>query len=541
MKRIKGSALPAVLFFLVTCQAKTPVIYFIYPHIGEMGEPVTITGANFGKIRDETSYVTIAGAQPTSMSYLDWRDSEISFRTPEFGEAGLVYVHVKGKKSNGVLFANQATLPLHVYDSEIGQGPRIVSVVPNTAMTGSLVSISGTGFGSSRGNSGVFFSWNAEIPASMPAEARVPEFTEVMESEYGYELWSEREIRVRVPDGVTGGNMEVRTARGVSPPFYFDPGNKPGTKTYRDKRSYTINYTVNVKTAEAEIPNTLYLWVPRPAASAAQRNIELLSSSVEPFVESYRGTSLFKLDDLAANSEAQISLSWKIEVYSVESSVRYQSIRQDADSQPSGVYTQSTAQLPSDDPRIRNQAALILGRERNSYLKAQRIYEWMLKEFIYQPDQSDGSIFNALETKQADPYLAALLCCTLMRSAGIPSQPVAGVLISRDRQTMDHYWAEFWIDGFGWLPADPVMGAEAVPAQFGSHPDKANFYFGNTDSQRIAFSRGFAVLSPMDPRGRTVTRSRSYALQNLWEEVVGGIESYSSLWGGITITGMYAQ
>jgi hypothetical protein len=45
----------------------------------------------------------------------------------------------------------------------------------------------------------------------------------------------------------------------------------------------------------------------------------------------------------------------------------------------------------------------------------------------------------------------------------------------------------------------------------------------------------------MDPRGRTAARNRDFALQNLWEEAVGGLEAYSSLWGDITITGVYAQ
>jgi transglutaminase-like putative cysteine protease len=160
-------------------------------------------------------------------------------------------------------------------------------------------------------------------------------------------------------------------------------------------------------------------------------------------------------------------------------------------------------------------------------------------EFVWE-NQSAGDIFNALETKKIDPYLAALLYCTLLRSSGVPCQPVAGVLVSRSRQTMNHYWAEFWIDGFGWIPVDPAMGADAIPAPFAIE-ERPNFYFGNIDSQRIAFSRGFTILSPMDPNGRTVAHNRSYSLQNLREEVVGGIESYSSLWGDITITGIYVQ
>jgi transglutaminase-like putative cysteine protease len=529
------------LVLLAGCRLKTPVIHAIHPQIGTMGEPVTITGAFFGKEKNE-SYVTIAGVQPTNRSYLNWNDSEITLRIPELGEAGLIYVYVKGRKSNGMLFANQATVPVQVQGGETGAGPRIISVTPNAAAIGALVSISGTGFGSSRGNGGVFFPWNAQIPASAPAEARLLEFAEVSETDFGYELWTDREIRVRVPDGAAGGNMEIRTARGVSPPMVFDIAGRPGTKTLGNKRSYTISYSVNVKVSEAKTPNTLYLWIPHPSESSSQRNRELLLSSMEPFVENYRGVGLYKIDNMTAHSDAQIRLSWKVDVYSVETAVQPPSIRVESNSPISEAYTQNILSLPSDDSRIKDRAAAIMGRERNPYLKAQRVYDWMVTggELTWE-NQSSGDILSVLQTKRTDAYLAALLYCTLLRSAGVPCQPVAGVLVSRNRQTMNHYWAEFWVDGFGWIPVDPAMGAGAVPAPFAIPEEKPNFYFGNIDSQRIAFSRGFTILSPMDPHGRTVAHSRSYSLQNLREEVVGGIESYSSLWGDITITGIYVQ
>jgi transglutaminase-like putative cysteine protease len=128
---------------------------------------------------------------------------------------------------------------------------------------------------------------------------------------------------------------------------------------------------------------------------------------------------------------------------------------------------------------------------------------------------------------------------------------VAGVLINQNGQTLRHYWAEFWVDGFGWLPVDPAMGAGAVQftdnanAGFGNDAvpaqDFANYYFGNADNQRIAFSRGEPVLSQIESRGRLISHPQSYSLQNVWEESVGGLESYSSLWGDVTIRGIYTQ
>jgi hypothetical protein len=519
----------------VSCQAKVPIIYSIHPQIGNIGEPLTIRGANFGRDRD-VSYVTIAGAQPTGTSYLDWQDNEITIKIPEFSEAGLVYAHVKGKKSNGMLYANHATLPIQTDESPGGQGTRIASITPQTGAIGTLISINGTGFGNNRGKGGVFFSWNARKHESAPAESMVQEYIEAFD--FGVELWTEREIRVIVPDGAVSGNVEVRTGRGSSPPLSIDLSNRPGEKVFLDKRSYIASVSVSVKPGASEIPNTLYLWLPRPAASAAQNNTEMLSSSMEPFIDNYKGTSLFKMENII--DETRLNLVWKVDVYGIETAIRSQSIRPEAKSPAHDAFTRGEAQLPSYDQRVKTQVAALVGREANPYIKAQRIYEWMLREFSFQ-QEAKGDVFSALETKQADFYTAAMLYCTLLRCANIPCLPIAGVLVNRDRRTMNHWWAEFWIDGFGWVPVDLVMGSGAVPAQFGDVPNKASFYFGNIDSRRIAFSRGIPNLTQMDPRGRTITHNRSYSLQNLWEEAAGGLDSYTSLWGDVVITGMYSQ
>jgi hypothetical protein len=88
---------------------------------------------------------------------------------------------------------------------------------------------------------------------------------------------------------------------------------------------------------------------------------------------------------------------------------------------------------------------------------------------------------------------------------------------------------------------EPVLAADAGPASFIPHTESAVYYFGNIDNQRIAFSHGEVNLSPMDPRGRTAVHDHSYALQNLWEEAAGAINSYSSLWSDIQVTGVYVH
>jgi transglutaminase-like putative cysteine protease len=509
-----------------------------------MGEVLTILGENFGDTREE-SYVTIAGISPTTSSYIEWSDTRILVRVPEFGDSGLVCVYRGEKKSNSALFSNRATMPQTIQGEYTGIGPRILTVEPLTGQVGSVITIRGSGFGPSREGGGVFFAWSAEPSPSATAGLSGPGSVEVSETEFGYELWNEREIRVRVPDGAIGGNLTVQTPRGNTRPVFFDITAKPGTKTFKEKRSYAISYSVDIQVEEAERPNSLYLWLPRPVNSSSQRNLQVLSRTMEPFIENYRGTSLFQIKDLQSDANAGITLSYLVEVYAVETDIRSNSVTS-VPSQPSPVkaaYTTANSRLPSDDPRIKELTASLVGREQNPYIRARRIYEYLLNQggIQWPPEEAlpPEGLLEALEEKKADPYTAALLFCTMARSAGIPAIPVSGVLLDRSRTLSRHYWAEFWIDGFGWIPVDIALGAGAVPPSFILRADRANYYFGNLDNQRITFSRGFTTLSQMDPRGRVSVRERNHVLQNLWEEAVGGLESYSSLWSDVTLNGVY--
>jgi transglutaminase-like putative cysteine protease len=532
--------LTALTFFL-SCDSKVPQISTIDPKIGRMGEAITLTGNNFGSARED-SYVTIAGVTLTSSSYYLWQENFIIVRVPELGESGLVYVHVKGRKSNGVLFSNIASVPRPIEGEELGIGPRIVSINPQIGAPGRQITITGNNFGLSREGGGVFFSWDFQTPSYNPNIVREPEFIEVSETEFGYVSWNMREINVRLPDGAASGQVEVRTSHGASRPVFFDVSGKPGNKSLSNKTSYIVNYSVDIRILEATRPNTLYLWVPMPVTSPSQRNVSLVSRSIEPFVENHRGVSLFKLDNLASGTNQSIDFSFRVDVYNVKTELSRQIIRQEA-SLLSAMYTQSSPLIPSDNPMITSTVNSIVGREQNPYIKARLLYEWIIENIKITEtlSYSTNNISSLIEQRRADSYTAALLYTTMVRAAGIPCIPAAGVLVDPGRQTLRHYWAEFWIDDFGWVPVDPGMGAGAVPASFLTEDNPEVYYFGNLDNNRITFSRGEMNLSQIESRSRLVSRSHTYSLQNIWEEASGGLDSYTSLWGDISITGVYAQ
>jgi len=543
------SALISLALFL-SCKSDDPVITSIYPKIGNLGDVITLTGRNFGEARED-AYITIAGIAPTGSSYLLWQDDMIMLRIPEMGESGLIYIHTRGKKSNGILFSNIATVPKPVDGEEPGFGPRIASINPQGGTTGSIIKITGSNFGISRENGGVFFLWENSSPLINPYAVNEPEFIEVSEIEMGYVSWNTREIQVRLPDGAVSGNVEVRTPHGSSRPVFFDVSGTPGFKKFTDKRTYTVSYSVDIRVLEASMPNTLYLWVPKPVISPSQRNISLISRSMEPFVENHKGVSLFKLDNLGIGSVKSINISYLVDVYSKETEINPQLLRQPTSPQTpsqttplSVMYTQSSDLIPVNSQQLRTTVNSIIGREQNPYLKARLIYNWIVSNIqLVENMNFPSGVFDAvIEHKQADSYMITLLYAAMARIAGIPCIPAAGILIDRSgQQTKLHYWAEFWLNDFGWVPTDPAAGTGSIAEVFISKEDPAGFYFGNMDNNRIAFSRGEIILSQMENRGRLVSLTQSYSLQNIWEEASGGLESYNSLWGDVIISGIYVQ
>ena len=122
-----------------------------------------------------------------------------------------------------------------------------------------------------------------------------------------YLSWSDKEIRVVVPDGAVSGSLSVRTDRGSSSGRYFEIVDMPGTKTYSDRRTYALRSFVSISRVQATPGNTLHLWLPFPASSAWQKGVKVLSRSHEPLVPEYRGLSVYRLGDLAKDKLLTVS------------------------------------------------------------------------------------------------------------------------------------------------------------------------------------------------------------------------------------------
>ena len=532
-----------VIFVAVTRSArertkKSPVLNSISPEIGAPGDIMVITGTNFGSSRG-SSFVEIGGSKLTSSCYLSWNDSEIRVIIPSNVQDGLVFVSTR-EKSNRLFFANENDIPSPVRPDPKKSIPIVSSLSKNAASIGEIITIEGSNYGSSRGNSAVFFTANHET-----SDLTQDEYICASDSDFDYEFWSDTEIKVRVPDGAKTGSCFVRTEKGQSNHISLAVQDNLGHKKYSGKRTFVVQLTADIANAVSSGENsTITLRVPRPAVFAAQPKIELSECQPSPVLENYKNTIVHQLQlSSVARPRVKFSHNFIITVYSVSSDISARRVKPFAEKERKlyKTYTQADKCTPSADSAVIELAKNISGKETNPYLKAKAIFEHIVNEFSLQktPRAESVPISKIIKDKKGDAYDFAILYTALLRASGIPALPVSGILSDSNSSCKKHWWTEFYIEGFGWIPADIALASGLDFSPFVRPADPVAFYFGSLDSQHIAFSRGWNEVKPITVNSQTVYKPRAYALQSIWEESSSDAVSYSSLWNTPSIQGIY--
>lgn len=148
--------------------------------------------------------------------------------------------------------------------------------------------------------------------------------------------------------------------------------------------------------------------------------------------------------------------------------------------------------------------------------KAKRIYDFVTTKvnYAFQRDyfNLDDPACHCALNFTGDCGLQALLFITLCRISGIPARWQSGLDVEADTAG-DHDWAQFWLDGWGWLFADPSFGGGGFRC---GNEERRAFYFGNIDPMRMAANRQFAApfaiplgavrIDPMDNQEGEIAR-----------------------------------
>ena len=300
---------------------------------------------------------------------------------------------------------------------------------------------------------------------------------------------------------------------------------------------------------EAEQNNSLHIWVPSIIETPHQQDVTLISSEPGEPAEIDKCIFRFSFYNLKPGDSEQVKLRFIFKRFEVITKIDPQKVR---DYYNSGVdlykvYTQSSPLIPASDIKIITLAREIIGKEKNPYLKAQSIYNYLLNTLtpVDSSEIIDTDLLDIVnnDKPQGDASLYSLLFCTLARSAGIPVRPVAGYLVTSDLTSYEHYWAEFYIEDFGWVPVDLFLGDGYKFTNFKIPGNHKSYYFGNLDNSRITFTRGNIDLKRIEneiiQEDTIVKERRCASFQSLFEESSENLSSYSTYWSDIGIIGFY--
>jgi hypothetical protein len=544
MRRLKR--LPFVFFGLCVVllgmslwvSERGPVISGMEPRIAGPGDVLVITGENFGA---ERGRVSIAGVVPVASAYLEWTPKSIRLRVPEDVSSGLVRVITQRKQSEGVLFTDRRDIPVVLRGDGGSDRPYIGAISPERAPVGGLLSITGSNFGYNRDEGMVCFTWTPAAEAGTGWADPKSRYIAASAEAFDNEIWSDREISVRVPTGAGSGALLVRTARGESNTVYFELDQSAGRRIFKDKRTYTLLSSVDIRNTSRRDGGGLYLWIPRIQESPSQRNVQLIRQEPLPEIENYNGLMLFYLKEPKRDRPYRLAQTFIVDRYAMESRIDPARVPADYDrNRPLyKAYTASNAFTPAADADIALAAKSNGGGERNPYVRARRLYDFVLARMAYAEGEKYAPARSGLKTRKGDSYTYATLYVALLRSAGIPARTIGGYIIAESNTARPHFWTEFYLPNFGWVPADPVLADRGYAEGFPLPANAADYFFGNITNRHIIFSRGLLQAKKVSPDGRTIEQQEKHSLQTIYAEATGELESYSGVWNNLQVIGAY--
>jgi len=536
---------------------KIPIITSVVPVVGQAGDIMVIRGSNFGAIRG-TNYVEIGGNRITASGYINWTENMIKLTVPSNVQDGLVIVVTKSGKSKPGFFANVAGIPVAVPKNIKTLQPVITEITPSSGSYGTLLTIKGSDFGTARGASKVVFTANAEESTLGTGQGELTadfdfSIISASESDYDYEYWSDSEIRVRIPDGATTGNIYVETEKGKSNLVNEEIKLAAGTKSYDTRKTYILQINSDIDSIDTKNGTNITLRIPRPIALSWQPMVELTECSPEPVISDYKNTVIHQIQLKKATSKSEkirFSHNFVVSTYALRTQINEKAVKPYSKEIKSRILFKNSIKandlIQSKNEEVKNFAKEIITHngkeEQNPYKQAKLIYDYLVQNYKIRDElrKSDASPLDLLKSKKGDAYDLAIFYTTLLRAIEIPSQPIAGILVDSEMQTQAHWWTEFYIEGFGWLPVDISLGMGLPYKAFRPAENNAEFYFGNLDGQHIAFSKGLnEIKQTISQNSKIVLRPKSYALQTIWEESSEGNVNYSSLWNDPIVLGLY--
>jgi transglutaminase-like putative cysteine protease len=286
-----------------------------------------------------------------------------------------------------------------------------------------------------------------------------------------------------------------------------------GTGPYGAPVAYEGSDTLSIPRGDLPANGTLKIWMPLPIESGAQTTVTILSVEPAKYVKSTTGTAadmglacleipLGEIRGPYLNVTAKFSFVQHEQRFAVDpAKVK----PYDTNSSLYKKYTASSGNIVLS-PEMKAKAKAVAGNETNPYLVAQKIY-WDListhpyshpAHFWLDATKTPESAY-VLSTGIGDCGSQSMYYAALLRAAGIPARAQGGYQMIEGTPGT-HFWAQFYLEGYGWIPVD-VTAAEGGTWAYNATPADLRryqaYYFGSLDPYRYIIQNDVDI--PLTP------------------------------------------
>jgi transglutaminase-like putative cysteine protease len=161
------------------------------------------------------------------------------------------------------------------------------------------------------------------------------------------------------------------------------------------------------------------------------------------------------------------------------------------------------------DGEVRKLAEKIVGGKKGNLEKAKAIYDWTCENMYRDPDTKGcgtGDVCALLRKPGGKCTDISSVYVALCRAAGVPAREIFGIRLGKkpteDVTTWQHCWAEFFLPGTGWVPADPAdvrkaMLVEKLKPEDVRTKELRSYFWGGIDPYRVKLAVGRdLILNP---------------------------------------------
>lgn len=201
----------------------------------------------------------------------------------------------------------------------------------------------------------------------------------------------------------------------------------------------------------------------------AEGRLQILESRIEARPNQAVFNRNFKVEDnrymeVVMNNPPltlQLELVYKLNVYEydyfVASKQRNNIFQSDYFLKP---FLKSEDGIETANSAISNKAAGFKTKDQEETLK--KIFNFVAENITLKDyDGKNPTALETLEKGEANAAGIAALFTALCRSAGLPARPVIGLRTDK-KSNPAHFWAEIYLDKYGWVPFDPSLVKEGV-------------------------------------------------------------------------------